>query len=347
MIDISAIKIPEEYPRISDKKQIAKLVVAYKSAGYSYPVQITRDFELIAGRARLEALSSIGETKIPAVILDDVTPEERTALRIMDNRLAQDRTWNKTVLQKQVKTLEKTVFTKQVLGFENVEHEKLFMKPIEKKPEETKQQEEEKKTSWIDENIEPRAKLGDLWRCGDHLVFCGNALIRSSYEIVMKGEKARVCVTDQPYNRDKDDIGNNGKTKHENFVMGSGEMSEEQFRDFIRTYMSLLIEFSIDGSLHYLYTDWQGLYRLLDIGYKQYTELKNIAVWVKTPGMGAMYRSSHEMVAIFKNGKAKHANKIQLGKFGRFRTNVWNEPSVHATNPGTLDLLKLHPTSSS
>ena len=344
MVDISAIKVPEEYPRISDKKQIAKLVVAYKSAGYSYPVQITRDFELIAGRARLEALSSIGETKIPAVILDDVTPEERTALRIMDNRLAQDGTWNKTVLQKQVKTLEKTVFTKQVLGFENVEHEKLFMKPIEKKPEETKQQEEEKKPSWIDENIEPRAKLGDLWRCGDHLVFCGNALIRSSYEIVLKGEKARVCVTDQPYNRDKDDIGNNGKTKHENFVMGSGEMSEEQFRDFIRTYMSLLIEFSIDGSLHYLYTDWQGLYRLLDIGYKQYTELKNIAVWVKTPGMGAMYRSSHEMVAIFKNGKAKHANNIQLGKFGRFRTNVWNEPSVHATNPGTLDLLKLHPT---
>ena len=60
--------------------------------------------------------------------------------------------------------------------------------------------------------------------------------------------------------------------------------------------------------------------------------------------MGAMYRSSHEMVAIFKNGKSKHTNNIQLGKFGRFRSNVWNEPSVHATNPGTLDLLKLHPT---
>lgn len=341
MVEIEKVIIPQEYPRSHDKKQIAKLVAAFRAAGYCVPIIITRDLELIAGRARLEALIVMKEKIVPAVILDDVTPEERIALRIMDNRLSQDGTWVKTVLQKQVKSLEKTIFTKQVLGFENVEHEKLFMNLPEKTSKEVDQEED---ISWIDKNIPPRAKLGDLWRCGNHFVFCGDALKRISYEIVMKDEKARVCVTDQPYNRDKNDIGNNGKTKHENFVMGSGEMSEDQFREFIKTYMSLMIEFSVDGSLHYLYTDWQGLYRLLDVGYKQYTELKNIAVWVKTPGMGQLYRSSHEMVAIFKNGKAKHTNNIQLGKFGRFRSNVWDEPSVHATNPETLELLKFHPT---
>ena len=173
MVEIEKVIIPQEYPRSHDKKQIAKLVAAFRAAGYCVPIIITRDLELIAGRARLEALIVMKEKIVPAVILDDVTPEERIALRIMDNRLSQDGTWVKTVLQKQVKSLEKTIFTKQVLGFENVEHEKLFMNLPEKTSKEVDQEED---ISWIDKNIPPRAKLGDLWRCGNRMGFCAAVL---------------------------------------------------------------------------------------------------------------------------------------------------------------------------
>ena len=127
--------------------------------------------------------------------------------------------------------------------------------------------------------------------------------------------------------------------------MASGEMSDPEFGEFISQFMQNLAQFSVDGSLSYLFIDWRNLYILLNQGYKYYSELLNIAVWNKeTGGMGSFYRSKHELVAIFKKGKAKHQNHIQLGKNGRYRTNVWDYPGISATNPKSLELLKLHPT---
>lgn len=84
---------------------------------------------------------------------------------------------------------------------------------------------------------------------------------------------------------------------------------------------------------------------MLNQGKKYYTELKDIAIWNKlSAGMGSLYRSQHEMIPIFKNGKAKHQNHIQLGKYGRYRSNVWDYPGVRAINPESLELLKFHPT---
>ena len=60
--------------------------------------------------------------------------------------------------------------------------------------------------------------------------------------------------------------------------------------------------------------------------------------------MGSLYRSQHELVCIFKNGTKNHTNNIELGKNGRYRTNVWDCKGVSATNPKSLHLLKMHPT---
>ena len=61
-------------------------------------------------------------------------------------------------------------------------------------------------------------------------------------------------------------------------------------------------------------------------------------------GWVSLYRSQHEMVFVFKNGSSKHVNNIELGKHGRYRTNVWDYKGVSATNPSSLEDLKLHPT---
>jgi DNA modification methylase len=62
--------------------------------------------------------------------------------------------------------------------------------------------------------------------------------------------------------------------------------------------------------------------------------------------MGSLYRSAHELVFLFKNGTGSHRNNVQLGKFGRNRTNVWNYPGANSFSRSDAegDLLALHPT---
>jgi DNA modification methylase len=129
--------------------------------------------------------------------------------------------------------------------------------------------------------------------------------------------------------------------------MASGEMTESQFVEFLVRFCKLLAQFSQAGSLHYIFMDWRHIGDLLAAGKIAYTELKNICVWTKTnAGMGSLYRSQHELVAVFKSGSDRHHNNIQLGRFGRHRSNVWSYAGMtsiaRATDEGSL--LNVHPT---
>lgn len=125
--------------------------------------------------------------------------------------------------------------------------------------------------------------------------------------------------------------------------MASGEMSDEEFEQFLATFIALIIEYSRNGSLHYICMDWRGIYILLSAAKGQYKELKNICIWNKSNGgMGSLYRSKHEFVPVFKNGTAPHTNNVALGKHGRYRSNVWDYPGVNSFS--RTDDLALHPT---
>lgn len=117
-------------------------------------------------------------------------------------------------------------------------------------------------------------------------------------------EKAEIVVTDPPYNvKIKGHVCGNGKIQHTDFKMASGEMTESEFMNFTQKFMENLRESSTDGSLHYIFIDWRGVKTFLTAG-EQYDELKNICIWDKTTGgMGSLYRSQHEFVCVFKNGK--------------------------------------------
>jgi DNA modification methylase len=76
-----------------------------------------------------------------------------------------------------------------------------------------------------------------------------------------------------------------------------------------------------------------------------FTELKNLCVWSKTNGgMGALYRSQHELVFVFKSGKGPHINNVELGQHGRYRTNVWTYAGVNSFGRGRDQDLAMHPT---
>jgi DNA modification methylase len=91
--------------------------------------------------------------------------------------------------------------------------------------------------------------------------------------------------------------------------------------------------------------DWRHLTEIMAAGKAVYSELKNLCVWAKTNGgMGSLYRSAHELIFVFKAGKAPHINNIELGRHGRNRTNVWPYPGAASFGAGRDAALAMHPT---
>jgi hypothetical protein len=194
----------------------------------------------------------------------------------------------------------------------------------------------------------PLSKVADLWLLGWHRVLCGNALDPADFAALMGEERAAMVFTDPPYNVPIDGHASGlGAIHHRPFPMATGEMDKAAFTAFLGQACRNLAAFSVDGSLHYLCMDWRHLDELLGAGRSAYGELKNLCVWVKgNGGMGALYRSEHELVFVFKHGRSGHRNNVQLGQFGRNRSNVWRYPGANsfARCSEEGNLLALHPT---
>ena len=162
----------------------------------------------------------------------------------------------------------------------------------------------------------------------------------------MNGDKAQMIFTDPPYNVPIDGhVSGLGKVTHREFACASGEMSKSQFTDFLQETFGHLANNSVDGSIHFVCMDWRHIIEVTAAGDASYSELKNLCVWNKTNGgMGSLYRSKHELVFIYKNGKACHINNVELGRHGRYRTNVWDYAGANAFSTHRDEDLLLHPT---
>jgi DNA modification methylase len=194
----------------------------------------------------------------------------------------------------------------------------------------------------------PVSKLGVLWRLGQHRVLCGNALQNDAFVALMGEERAAAVFTDPPYNVAIDGHATGlGATHHRPFPMASGEMDSTEFTAFLGRACRNLASFSDDGALSYFCMDWRHIQELMAAAGEVYGGLKNLCVWVKdNGGMGSLYRSRHELIFVFKHGNGSHRNNVQLGRFGRNRSNVWCYPGVNsfARSGAEGNLLSLHPT---
>ena len=129
--------------------------------------------------------------------------------------------------------------------------------------------------------------------------------------------------------------------------MACGEMSKERFQAFLTKALTLAAKHSAGGSLSFVCMDWRHMGEVLAAGESAYAELKNVCIWAKSnAGMGSLHRSQHELIFVFKSGREAHRNNIQLGKFGRNRSNVWNYPGANSLRKsgGEGNQLNIHPT---
>jgi DNA modification methylase len=190
------------------------------------------------------------------------------------------------------------------------------------------------------------SRPGDLWLLGKHKLLCADAREVSSFETLMEGDRARVAFCDPPYNVPVDGhVCGLGLIKHRDFAMASGEMNRDEFIRFLTTAFKNTARFSVDGAIHFVCMDWRHIDELMTASKSVYSEFKNLCVWNKdNGGMGSFYRSKHELVFVFKVGTGPHVNTIELGRSGRYRTNVWDYAGINTLRAGRLADLALHPT---
>jgi len=163
---------------------------------------------------------------------------------------------------------------------------------------------------------------------------------------LMDGQTAAQVLSDMPYNvKISGNVGGKGKIKHPEFIMASGEMSDEEFLEFIRAFLYIAAAQCKDGALLHLFIDWRHVHQLIDVGLELGLSYLNLCIWTKTnAGMGSLYRSQHELVVVFKKGDLPHTNNVELGRYGRNRTNVWSYEGANSINPQRRKELALHPT---
>jgi len=342
---IDLIKPDPANPRLHSKKQIRQIANSIKAFGFNVPVLVDAELNVIAGHGRLLACRELGWTEVPTLCLDHLTAAQARAFMIADNRLTEIAAWDDRLLAQQLKDLSLLGldFSIEITGFEMGEID-LRIASLEDMPDTDDPADAVPELS----TRPPVSKFGDLWILGHHRVSCGNALDPAAYAALMGEERAAMVFTDPPYNLPIDGhVSGLGAIHHRPFPMATGEMDKAAFTAFLGQACRNLAAFSADGSLHYVCMDWRHLDELLSAGRDVYGELKNLCVWVKdNAGMGSLYRSQHELIFVFKQGLGSHRNNVELGKFGRNRSNVWRYSGVNsfARCGEEGNLLALHPT---
>ena len=288
----------------------------------------------------------MGLREIPVIRLEHLTADQARAFSIADNRLSENSSWDDRLLGELLRDLASVEldFDLEATGFTIGEIDLRIEGLSEPTPASTDPADD--LPAMLAQ--QPVSRLGDLWQLGPHRLLCGNALDPAAYDRLMQEAVAQVVFTDPPYNVPiVGHVSGKGRNRHREFVMASGQMTAAQFTRFLATVLEQLARYSAAGSLHYVCMDWRHQYELLTAALGIYAELKNLCVWVKdNAGMGSLYRSQHELVFLFKNGRTPHRNNVELGQHGRNRTNVWHYPSLNnfGRNGEEGQLAALHPT---
>ena len=341
MMDVSKLTPRKNNPRTHSPKQIRQIADSIKGFGFTNPILVDDAATVVAGHGRLEAAKLLGLAKVPTIALSHMTDAQLKAYVIADNKLAENAGWDDELLAIELKELAEIEldFDLTLTGFEMGEID-VRIGTLDEPEQEEEAPPEPPETDQV------RTKPGDIWQIGPHRLICGDSRNPSVYDRLMDGKVADLVFTDPPYNVPIDGhVCGLGSVKHREFAMAAGEMTRDQFTGFLTEVLANMARVSRDGAIHYVCMDWRHLPELQAAGEKVYSELKNLCVWAKTnAGMGSLYRSQHELVLVFKVGTGAHINNVELGRHGRYRSNVWTYAGVNAFGANRDEELASHPT---
>lgn len=338
----STLKPYARNARRHSKKQIKQIADSIQRFGFTNPVLVSDEGQIIAGHGRVEAAKLLGLESVPTLRLSHLSETERRAYVLADNKLALNAGWDTEILAIELQALIDLDFDVTLTGFSLAEVDLTLDLARDSDPDAPPGPEDQ---------VPPFAtaavsQMGDIWELGRHRLICGDARNPEDYARLMRGDVADLVFTDPPYNVPIDGhVSGLGSIQHREFAMGAGEMSSAAFTTFLQETLGAMAGVSRDGAIAFVCMDWRHMGELLAAGERVFNELKNLCVWNKTNGgMGTFYRSKHELVFVFKVGTAPHVNSFGLGEDGRYRTNVWDYPGISSLGSGRGEVLAMHPT---
>ena len=328
--------------RTHSRKQVRQIADSIERFGFTNPVLVSDDGEIIAGHGRVEAAKLLGLPTVPTLRLSHLSPEERRAYVLADNKLALNAGWDQDILAIELQALIDLDFDVTLTGFSLAEVDFTLDAARDRDPE---------APPGVEDEVPPMApeavsRMGDVWVLGRHRLICGDAREPEHYQRLLGDEPVDLVFTDPPYNVPIDGhVCGSGRIRHREFAMGVGEMSQDAFIGFLADALKPMAASCRDGAIAFVCMDWRHMTELLNAGAQVFSELKNLCVWNKTNGgMGAFYRSKHELVFVYKVGTAAHTNSFGLGESGRYRTNVWDYAGISSMGPNRAEQLAMHPT---
>ena len=229
-------------PRLHPKQQIDKLARAINDFGFLIPVVIDDQNIVLAGHARIEAAKQLALPSVPCVRASHLNETQKRAFTILDNRVAEEATWDFQLLAKEVEFLHNEGIDLTTTGFEIAEIEMIFdaATPPASNPEDDR----------IPDPTPHRVttKPNDLWILDEHRLFCGDARRQDSFAALLSGNAAQLIFVDPPYNvKIRGHVSGKGRIKHREFAQASGEKTSAQFTKFLEGSLGLLAEHSADG----------------------------------------------------------------------------------------------------
>lgn len=367
--------IPSDYnPRQKDEKGQSVLEKSMDQFGLVDTPVINLNEQLISGHRRLEyyiqrgLLDKMIDVRVPSRML---TEDEVKQYMLLANTHAGK--WDLIKLEEEFGDIYKDIMVNELPSIEDT------VLPSAEQITQSKDKERKVIEDEFDDlpPKDPLTQLNDLYELGEHRLICGDSTDMNVVGRLMGGKFAHMIFTDPPYNLTPEQFSGFGKNKSQTFAMGVGEMSEDQFIEFLKKCFLVLIRYSVKGSIHFVCMDWKHVLEIRTAG-KVYSEFKNMIVWNKNNGgMGTFYRSKHELIFTFQNkeelpeellnsritdieqagyeqqheliftfksGKERNINNFMLGQTGRYRTNVWDYPGASSLNKSSDVNTKDHPT---
>jgi DNA modification methylase len=343
---VSALKPNPRNARKHSEHQLALLSEIIRKYGFTNPLLIDEENNILAGHARHQAAVRLGLKTVPTICVRGLSSRDKKALAIADNRVAELAEWDPQILAQELGELFNSEFDldfdPRIIGFETVEIDQIITSassataPTAPDPDDV--------VAAPEAGQRAVTQPGDIWNCGKHRLLCGNALIVDAYAELLGDQPAEIVFTDPPYN-----VKNAGHVTSRpgvrEFAMARGEKSDEEFIEFLHQACRNFARYSVDGAVAFLCMDWRHLSHLFAATIDIFGPPKNLIVWAKTnAGQGTFYRSQHELILPFVVGTGTPVNNFGLGAKGRYRTNVWTYPGCSSFGAHRDEALSMHPT---
>jgi hypothetical protein len=185
---------------------VAKIAASIVEYGWTNPVLVDGDNGVIAGHGRLAAARKLGLDQVPVIELAHLSPTQKRAYVISDNRLALDAGWNEEMLALEMAELSGAGYDLSLTGFEDAEIEAFLADDVgsDDADQEPDADEPDAVDDVPDVPVVPVSRIGDVWGIGSHRLICGDATDPTVIAKLMQGDAARLCFTSPPYGNQRD-----------------------------------------------------------------------------------------------------------------------------------------------